>query len=115
MIQEYSTPLQVRGGHSLQIGPQARVDRQELGLLGALPLQQLLGGPPQQQGARHRALSPPPTRRGPVGLRRWLPDLLRCGGLAAPAHVSRLIHAARLSRVQRVEQVSDDSYWSTHP
>lgn len=103
VIREYPTPLQVRCGHSLQISTQARVDWQELGLLGALPLQQLLGGSPQQQRADHRALAPPATRRGPVRLRRRLRDLLRCGGLPAPAHISRLLCAARLSCVQRVE------------
>lgn len=93
----------VRCGYSLQISPQARVDRQELGLLGTLPLQQLLGGSPQQQRARHRALAPPETRRGSVGLRRRLRDLLRRRGLAAPAHVPHLLRPARVSRVQRVE------------
>lgn len=79
------------------------MDRQELGLLGALPLQQLLGGSSQQQRAGHRALAPPAASRGPAGLRRWLPDLLRRGGLPAPAHISRLLLSARVSRVQRVE------------
>ena len=95
--------FQVRCRYSLQIRSQARVDWQELSLLGALPLQQLLGGPPQQQRAGHRALSPLATRRGPVGLWRRLPDLLRCRGLPAPAHFQRVVRPACLPRVQRVE------------
>lgn len=115
LITESSTPPQVRCGDSLQVSPQARVDRQELGFLGALPLQQLLGGAPQQQGAGYRAVAPPAARRGSVRLRRRLHNLLRCRGLPAPAHVSRLLCSACVPCVQCVEQVSDDSHWSTHP
>lgn len=106
---------QVRCGHRLQILPQARVDRQKLGLLGSVPLQQLLGCAPQQQGVRHRALAAPAARRGPAGLWRRLRDLLRCSGVPAPAHVPRVLRPARVPRVQCVEQVSDHPHWPSYP
>lgn len=52
------------------------MDRQELSILGALPLQQLLGGSSQQQGASDRAVTSPATRWGPAGLRFRIPELL---------------------------------------
>lgn len=108
-------PLQVRGRYRLQVGPQARVDRQELCLLGAVPLQQLLGGAPQQQGTGHRALTSLASRWCPAGLRCWLYHVLRCRRLTAPAHLPRLLCAACLPRLQRVEQVSDHPHWAAHP
>lgn len=107
--------LQVRGGHRLQVGPKARVDRQELCLLGAVPLQQLLGGAPQQQGTGHRALAALTPRRGPAGLRCRLYYVLRRRWFTAPAHLPRLLCAACLPRLQRVEQVSDHPHRAAHP
>lgn len=95
--------------------PQARVDRQKLGLLGAVPLQQLLGGAPQQQRVCHRAPAPLAARRGPAGLWRRLRNFLRRGGVPAPAHVPRVLRPTRLPGVQRVEQVSDHPHWPSHP
>lgn len=102
-ITEFFSFPQVRYWHCLQISPKARVDRQELGLMGTLPLQQLLGGSPQQQGAGHRALTPLATRRGPAGLRRRIRDLLRCRGVPALAYISRLFCSASVSCVQCLE------------
>lgn len=107
--------LQVRSRHCLQIGPQAWVDRQELCLLGAVPLQQFLGGAAQLQRTGHRALATLASRWCPAGLRRWLYHILRCRRLTAPAHLPRLLCAARLPCLQRVEQVSDHTYWAAHP
>lgn len=107
--------LQVRCGHSLQIMPQAWVDRQKLGLLGAVPLQQLLGSAPQQQRVCHRALAPLATRRGSAGLWRRLRHFLRCSGFPAPAHIPCVLCSTYLPCVQCVEQVSDNPHWPSYP
>lgn len=106
---------QVCCGRCLQVSTETRVDRQELGLVGIISMQQLLGSSSQQQGDAHRAVPPPASRGGVVGLRRRFPGLLRWRRLTAPVHVRHHLRPASLSRVQRVEQVSDCSHGAAHP
>lgn len=106
---------QVCCGRCLQVSTETRVDRQELGLVGIISMQQLLGSSSQQQGDAHRAVPPPASRGGVVGLRRRFPGLLRWRRLTAPVHVRHHLRPASLSRVQRVEQVSDRPHRAAHP
>lgn len=105
----------VRGGRGLQVGAEARVGGEELGLVGAEPLQQHLGGAAQWQGGAHRALPPPAARGRAAGLRHRLPGLLRRRRLAAPLRLRRLLRPAHLPRLQRVEQVLDHPDGAAHP
>lgn len=60
----------------LQVSTEARVDWKEFCLLGALPLQQHVGGAAQQQRNPHRARASPAAGRDSAGLRQRLPCLL---------------------------------------
>lgn len=102
-------------GRCLQVSTETRVDRQELGLVGIISMQQLLGSTSQQQGDAHRTVPPPASCGGVAGLRCWIPGLLRWRRLTAPVHVRHRLRSASLSRVQRVEQVSDRPHRAAHP
>lgn len=94
---------QVCCGDCLQVCTKTRVGWQELGLLGTLPLQQLVGGTPQQQGNPHRAFAPPAAPWDIVGLRFGVALLLRCCGLAALVHIWHWLCSSSLPGVQCLE------------
>lgn len=83
----YSNHTQVCSGHCIQVSTETRVGGQKLGLLGAVQMQQLVGGASQQQGDARGALATPAASGNIVGLRLWIPVFLRCCGLAALVHV----------------------------
>lgn len=60
---------------------------QKLGLLGAVQMQQLVGGASQQQGGARGALATPAAPGNIAGLRLRISVFLRRCGIAALVHV----------------------------
>lgn len=90
---------QVCSGSCIQVGAETRVGGQKLGLLGAVQMQQLVGGAPQQQGDARGALATPAASGNIVGLRLRISVFLRRCGLAALVHVRHRFCSAGLSCV----------------
>lgn len=110
-----SSGFQVCSGHCLQVGTETRVDWQKLGLLGAVSLQQLMGGASQQQGDTYRAVAPSAASGNIAGLRLWISVFLRRRWLSALVYFWHCLCSAGLPCVQCVEQVFNHPHGTAHP
>lgn len=82
------------------------MERQELVLVGLLALQQQLPGAAQRQGAAGGGLPAAAAAGRAAGLRQQRAVLLGRHERAAPAHLPRLLPAARGAHLHDLEQIA---------